>query len=445
MDNTASQAHTTGLRAPAHVRSLLAHLHTLSLDQENQLGLGNGGPSINKATDALRSGSAQPARNFDDTMRDKFIALTEDKALFVYNMIRAKGALTVVEAGTSFGVSTIYLALAVGQNASSAGKMQSEARVIATEREPTKAAKAREHWKMAGETVEQYIELREGDILQTLRSDVPEVDFILFDSMLPLTCGHMIFADRLYTVWTPMVLPTLKLLELSLKPGAVIIVDNVVSSKEGYSDFLAYINRTESPYSTVTLPYPGGLSMSTFRPMLVPEDLTERTSNLEIFAPPDKTGRAPEAKSHIRIARPTRDIGEAQRFYVDGLDMQVLYRVTAEGTAHDASGHVDDLIMLGWPDASWHLEFVLDHTEDAANACLPRPTVEDLLVVYVDGPIDRNVLQRLVNAGGREVRPKNPYWEQWGVTVEDPDGYRIVLSQRQWVNKEVRARWIASK
>ena len=185
-----------GLRAPAHVKDLLAHLHALSLDQEYQLGLGNGGPSINKATDALRLDAARPAQSFDDVMRDKFIALTEDKAMFVYNMVRAKGALTVVEAGTSFGVSTIYLALAVGENARSAGKMRSEARVIATEHEPSKAAKAREYWRTAGESVEQYIELREGDILQTLRHDVPEVDFVLFDSTFPSTQGDVLHADR---------------------------------------------------------------------------------------------------------------------------------------------------------------------------------------------------------------------------------------------------------
>ena len=125
--------------------------------------------------------------------------------------------------------------------------------------------------------------------------------------------------------------------------------------------------------------------------------------------------------------------------------MEELYRVTPEDAAHKGTEHVDDLVMLGWPNASWHLELVLDHTQDAANVCLPQPTVEDLLVVYVNGPIDRDAVKKLVTAGGKEVRPKNPYWEQWGVTVEDPDGYRIVLSQRQWSNEEVRARWVMSK
>lgn len=196
MDHITSQGHETqGLRAPAHVRELLAHLHALSLDQEQQLGLGNGGPSIHKATDALRSDDARSAQSFDDVMRDKFIALTEDKAMFVYNMVRAKGALTVVEAGTSFGVSTIYLALAVAENARSAGTTRSEAKVIATEHETSKSAKAREYWRTAGEGVEEYIELREGDILQTLREEVPEADFVLFDSMLPLIENDVPHAD----------------------------------------------------------------------------------------------------------------------------------------------------------------------------------------------------------------------------------------------------------
>lgn len=243
-----------------------------------------------------------------------------------------------------------------------------------------------------------------------------------------------------------MVLPTLKLLEPRLRPGAVIIADNAVSSKEGYSDFFAYIHRADSPYTTVTLPYPGGLSLSTFSPTIIPpEDPNKQPPSLEPYSPPDKKGRFPGPRDHIRIARPTRNIRQAQRFYTDGLGMEELYRVNPEDAAHEGTEHVDDLVMLGWPNASWHLELVLDHTKDAENACLPQPTVEDLLVVYVNGPIDRDAVKKLVTAGGKEVRPRNPYWEEWGVTVEDPDGYRIVLSQRQWANEEVRARWVTSK
>lgn len=113
-------------------------------------------------------------------MRDKFIALDQDKCQFIYQLARAIAARNIVEVGTSFGVSTIYLALAVGQNGG-------EGKVIATEKESSKAERAREHWKEAGdESVTRYIDLREGDLLETLKVNVPTLDLVLIDSKLSL-------------------------------------------------------------------------------------------------------------------------------------------------------------------------------------------------------------------------------------------------------------------
>lgn len=111
---------------------------------------------------------------------DRFVALEPDKCAIVYLLLRSMNARYIVEAGTSFGLSTIYLALAVGQNATASG---SSGRVIATENEPAKARRAREHWKAAGNDIEQWIELREGDIRETLQISLPDsIDFVLFDS-----------------------------------------------------------------------------------------------------------------------------------------------------------------------------------------------------------------------------------------------------------------------
>lgn len=126
---------------------------------------------------------------------DKFVALDPDKCAIVYLLLRSSGARFVVEAGTSFGVSTIYLALAVGQNAAAAAAPggSSSGKVIATENEPTKSAKARAHWKAIGDEVEPWIDLREGDLRETLRSDLPaQIDFVLLDSESapPFTCSH---------------------------------------------------------------------------------------------------------------------------------------------------------------------------------------------------------------------------------------------------------------
>ena len=67
-----------------------------------------------------------------------------------------------------------------------------------------------------------------------------------------------------------------------------------------------------------------------------------------------------------------------------------------------------------------------------AGATPAAPTEEDLLVLYLDGVIDDDVVSRLIDAGGTRVAARNPYWERWGVTIADPDGYRLVLSSRSW-------------
>ncbi|MFI5698889.1 VOC family protein [Streptomyces xanthochromogenes] len=128
-------------------------------------------------------------------------------------------------------------------------------------------------------------------------------------------------------------------------------------------------------------------------------------------------------QNHIRIARPSRDLAAAERFWVDGLGLSVLFRAESAGRPDE-----HDLLMVGWPDASWHLELVYD------AAVEPRPTEEDLLVVYLDEQVPQELLARLENYGGTRVQARNPYWETWGASIEDPDGYRLVLSTRSWTN-----------
>ncbi|KAE8320036.1 hypothetical protein BDV41DRAFT_516521 [Aspergillus transmontanensis] len=81
----------------------------------------------------------------------------------------AFNAKNIVEAGTSFGISTIYLGLAVSANV--------KASVIGTEHEPSKAEQARKYWAEAGEVMSRHIDLRVGDLRETVKENVP-----------PLTC-----------------------------------------------------------------------------------------------------------------------------------------------------------------------------------------------------------------------------------------------------------------
>lgn len=111
---------------------------------------------------------------------DKFVALDPDKCALVYLLLRSTRARYIVEAGTSFGVSTIYLALAASQNAAVEG---GDCKVIGTENEPAKAARARANWEAAGADIKSVIELREGDLRETLKTNLPEqIDFLLLDS-----------------------------------------------------------------------------------------------------------------------------------------------------------------------------------------------------------------------------------------------------------------------
>lgn len=159
------------LRASPHIHALLNRLHNLSIAEES---------TSSAALAAIRPLRVQDpeAGNtaLHNLMLDKFVTLDKEKCEFVYQLALAIGAKTIVEVGTSFGVSTVYLALAIGENAPQNGK------VIATEIEAKKAARAREHWKEAGEHVSKYIELREGDLRETLKTGLEEVDLVLMDS-----------------------------------------------------------------------------------------------------------------------------------------------------------------------------------------------------------------------------------------------------------------------
>jgi catechol 2,3-dioxygenase-like lactoylglutathione lyase family enzyme len=124
----------------------------------------------------------------------------------------------------------------------------------------------------------------------------------------------------------------------------------------------------------------------------------------------------------IRLARPCRDLAAAERFYVEGLGLDVLWR----GEGHGPGEH--DILMLGWRAATWHLELVAAGIE-------PTPTEHDLLVLYLGEPVDDALVARLEAAGGTRV-DQGPYWNRWGVSVRDPDGYRLVLSSREWSNAE---------
>ena len=123
----------------------------------------------------------------------------------------------------------------------------------------------------------------------------------------------------------------------------------------------------------------------------------------------------------LRVARPTDDLEALLRFYRDGLRLHVLYRFDDHDGFHG--------VMLGHPGAPWHLEF----TRLEGHAAGRAPTQDNLLVLYLpDGDEWRAAAKRMADAGFEPVASFNPYWDQRGLTYEDPDGYRVVLQNDAW-------------
>lgn len=212
------------------LRSMLKRLHGLSTAQEivTRTFLQDGGDqTIIGTEDAIVAG-----RPF---WRDKLVALDSDKARFCYQVCRCINARSVIEAGTSFGVSTLYLAAAVRDNGGG--------QVIGTEWEPEKAAVARSHFSEAG--LSAFIDLREGDLRETLTHSVPRsVDLLLLD------------------VWTPLARPAAELVAPRMRAGAIILADNTAKRRTEYRDFFAYILDPSKGFITQTLPFDGGFEFS---------------------------------------------------------------------------------------------------------------------------------------------------------------------------------------
>ena len=109
--------------------------------------------------------------------RELYLAVSKETARLLYMLGRTMSAHTIVEFGTSFGVSTIYLAAALRDNGGG--------RVIGTEFEPEKIERAYANLTEAG--LKDLVEIREGDALETLAHDLPEtVDLVLMDGHKPL-------------------------------------------------------------------------------------------------------------------------------------------------------------------------------------------------------------------------------------------------------------------
>jgi predicted O-methyltransferase YrrM len=155
--------------------------------------------------------------HFYGRLKDQPLPVSRATGALLYMLARSAGAWTIVEFGTSFGISTLHLAAALRDNGGG--------RLVTCEFEPSKVERARANLVAGG--LEDLVEIRVGDALQTLRADLPEaIDLVLLDG-----------AKALYP-------EILALLESRLRPGALIVADNADDSP----DYLAHVRSPGGGY-----------------------------------------------------------------------------------------------------------------------------------------------------------------------------------------------------
>jgi predicted O-methyltransferase YrrM len=167
--------------------------------------------------------------DFYGRLKDLWLPVSREAGLLLYMLARSSKARIIVEFGTSFGISTLHLAAALRDNGGG--------RLITSEFEPSKVARAREHLTAGG--LIDLVEIRQGDALVTLSTALPEtIDLLLLDG-----------AKALYP-------DILSLVESRLRPGALIVADNADHSP----DYLARVRSPESGY--VSTPFAEDVELS---------------------------------------------------------------------------------------------------------------------------------------------------------------------------------------
>jgi predicted O-methyltransferase YrrM len=178
---------------------------------------------LSPADRAARSGTSDDYKTLYLThAKNVYLAVSRDTATLLYMLGRSLKARSVVEFGTSFGISTLHLAAAVKDNGGG--------RVIGTEFEPSKVTRARENIAAGG--LAEFVDIRAGDALETLSRDLPEtIDLVLLDG-----------AKTLYG-------RVLALLAPRLRSGAMILADNANMCPE----YLAAVRAPDSGYLSVPI------------------------------------------------------------------------------------------------------------------------------------------------------------------------------------------------
>jgi predicted O-methyltransferase YrrM len=174
------------------------------------------------------------AAELSDAREDYYIPISADAGNLLYALTRAIRPETVVEFGTSYGISTLYLAAAVTDNGTG--------QVFTTELSKKKVTAARANLDDAG--VGNAVTILSGDALETLADVSGPIQLALLDG------------------WKDLCLPVLRLLEPKLAPGALVAADDI--THRTMADYLEYIRDPANCYVTVAFPVEDGMEISSW-------------------------------------------------------------------------------------------------------------------------------------------------------------------------------------
>lgn len=182
--------------------------------------------------DQVVEDGATTAQELADALSAIYMPISADGGKLLYNLVRAARPATVVEFGTSYGISTLYLAAAVHDNGAG--------RVVTTEMSKDKITAARRTFAETG--LDNLITVLEGDARDTLAGLADPPEFVLLDG------------------WKELCLPVLRLLEPRLAPGTLVVADDV--DLDSLRPYLDYVRDPANGYQSVTFPVEDGMEIS---------------------------------------------------------------------------------------------------------------------------------------------------------------------------------------
>jgi len=167
-----------------------------------------------------------------DASEATYMPISRKGGELLYILVRARRPKTVVEFGTSYGISAIYLVAAIADNGIG--------HVVSTELNGAKVLAARANLEEA--RLAECVTILLGDARTTLKDIPGPIDFVLLDG------------------WKDLCLPLLRSLESRLAVGALVVADDInLPSLSGYLD---YVRDPSNGYVSVAFPVEDGMEIS---------------------------------------------------------------------------------------------------------------------------------------------------------------------------------------